>query len=91
MLKHVNGNIQLFNNKYLERLLITPTLPHDSLIVQTVVVDDEILEHADVLYKNHKALGWRPYSYKCKHCDAKVTRSSDKFITHLSVCKGLDD
>ena len=68
-----------------------PTLPHDSLIVQTVVVDDEILEHADVLYKNYKALGWRPYSYKCKHCDVKVTRSLDKFITHLTTCKGLDD
>ena len=68
------------------------TVPDDSLIVETVpTVDESIVEHADVLYKNYKALGWRPYSYKCKHCDAKVTRSLEKFITHLETCKGLDD
>jgi hypothetical protein len=93
MLKHVNGNIQAFNKKYLDRTPIIPTLPNDSLIVPRVEVDMiEILEHADVLYKKDKdKKGFRPYHYKCKHCGTKVTRSIDMFIKHLDLCEGLDD
>jgi hypothetical protein len=78
------SNIELYHHSK-----TVSTVPDDSLIVETV--DAEILEHADVLYKNYKALGWRPYSYRCKHCDLNVTRSLEKFIKHLETCKGLDD
>ena len=92
MIKHVNGNIQAFNEKYLDRTPITPTLPDDQAIVERVAYDMRpILEHADILYKNYVGLGWRPYSYKCRHCDTKVTRSLETFIRHLETCKGLDD
>ena len=94
------SNIELFNNKYLDPMPTLPTVPDDSLIVTTV--DAAILEHADVLYKHYAGSrasgsssgyvsGWRPYSYKCKYCDIKVTRSYENFIRHLESCKGLDD
>ena len=91
------SNIELFNNKYLDTLL------NDSLIVPRVEVDmSAILEHADILYKHYAGArasgsssgyvsGWRPYSYKCKYCDAKVTRSYEQFVKHLEGCEGLDD
>ena len=97
------SNIELFNNKYLDRTPIIPTLPNDQAIVERVEVDmTAILEHAVVLYKHYGgarangsvsgyAKGWRPYSYNCKHCDANVTRSLDMFIKHLDLCEGLDD
>ena len=103
MLKHVNGNIQAFNEKYLERLLITPTLPNDSLIVPRVEEDmAPILDHAHILYKIYAGSrangsssgyvsGWRPVSYKCKYCDSKATKSYENFVKHLEVCEGLDD
>ena len=59
--------------------------------VNSKIEDKAILEHADVLYKNYAGLGWRPFHYKCKHCDKKVTRSLEKFITHLEKCPGLED
>ena len=96
------SNIQLFNNKYLERLLITPTLPNDSLDKEIVprvppIPDESILEHADVMYKyylgaaNGNPTGWASYKYSCKYCKYKTTRSQDVFIRHLETCKGLDD
>ena len=85
------SNIELFNNKYLDRTPIMPTLPNDQAIVERVEYDMiAILEHADVLYKKDKK-GFRPYHYKCKHCGTKVTRSIDMFIKHLDLCEGLDD
>jgi hypothetical protein len=88
------SNIELFNNKYLDRtpiIPIIPTLPNDQLIVERVEYDMiEILEHADVLYKKDKK-GFKPYHYKCKHCETKVTRSIDQFVLHLDLCEGLDD
>jgi len=87
------SNIELFNNKYLDRTPIMPTVPDDQAIVTTVVYDmAAILDHADVLYKKEKGKkGFKPYHYKCKHCDTKVTRNIDQFVLHLDSCKGLDD
>ena len=87
------SNIELFNNKYLDRTPIIPTVPDDQLIVTTVVYDmAAILDHADVLYKKDKnKKGFRPYHYKCKHCGTKVTRNVEQFVRHLETCKGLDD
>ena len=85
------SNIELFHHKYLDRTPIIPTVPDDQLIVETVEYDmAEILEHADVLYKKDRK-GFRPYHYKCKHCDTKTTRSIEQFVLHLEGCKGLDD
>ena len=85
------SNIELFHHKYLDRTPIIPTVPDDQLIVETVDYDmTEILAHADILYKKDRK-GFRPYHYKCKHCDANVTRSLDMFTKHLEVCEGLDD
>ena len=84
------SNIELFNSKYLDRTPIIPTVPDDQLIVETVEYDmAEILEHADVLYKKDRK-GFRPYHYKCKHCDTKTTRSIEQFVLHLEGCKGLE-
>ena len=66
-------------------------MPDDQLIVETVDYDmTEILAHADILYKKDRK-GFRPYHYKCKHCDAKTTRSIEQFVLHLDSCKGLED
>jgi len=87
------SNIELFHHKYLDRTPIIPTVPDDQLIVETVEYDmTEILAHADVLYKKDKnKKGFKPYHYKCKHCETKVTRSIDMFVSHLESCKGLVD
>ena len=86
------SNIELFHHKYLDRTPIIPTVPDDQLIVETVEYDMiEILAHADVLYKKDIKKGWKPYHYKCKHCETKVTRSIDQFVLHLESCKGLRD
>ena len=85
------SNIELFNSKYLDRTPIIPTVPDDQLIVETVDYDmTEILAHADILYKKDRK-GFRPYHYKCKHCDAKTTRSIEQFVLHLDLCEGLDE
>ena len=85
------SNIELFNSKYLDRTPIILTVPDDQLIVETVEYDmTEILAHADILYKKDRK-GFRPYHYKCKHCDAKTTRSIEQFVLHLDSCKGLED
>jgi hypothetical protein len=85
------SNIELFNKKYLDRTPIIPTVSDDQLIVETVEYDmTEILAHADILYKKDRK-GFRPYHYKCKHCDAKTTRSIEQFVLHLDSCKGLED
>ena len=85
------SNIELFHHKYLDRTPIIPTVPDDQLIVETVDYDmTEILAHADILYKKDRK-GFRPYHYKCKHCDAKTTRSIEQFVLHLDSCKGLED
>ena len=85
------SNIELFHHKYLDRTPIIPTVPDDQLIVETVEYDmTEILAHADILYKKDRK-GFRPYHYKCKHCDAKTTRSIEQFVLHLDSCKGLED
>ena len=88
------SNIELFHHKYLDRTPIILTVPDDALnkeIVETVEYDmTEILAHADILYKKDKK-GFRPYHYKCKHCDAKTTRSIEQFVLHLDSCKGLED
>ena len=88
------SNIELFHHKYLDRTPIIPTVPDDALnkeIVETVDYDmTEILAHADILYKKDRK-GFRPYHYKCKHCDAKTTRSIEQFVLHLDSCKGLED
>ena len=85
------SNIELFHHKYLDRTPIMSTVPDDQLIVETVEYDmTEILAHADILYKKDKK-GFRPYHYKCKHCDAKTTRSIEQFVLHLDSCKGLED
>ena len=82
------SNIELFNSRYLDS---TPTVPDDQVIVETVEYDMiEILEHANILYKKDKK-GFKPYHYKCKHCETKVTRSIDQFVLHLESCKGLRD
>ena len=103
MIENVNGNIQAFNKKYLDRTPIIPTLPDDSLIVPRVEEDmTPILEHAHILYKIYAGSrangsasgyvsGWRPVSYKCKYCDSKATKSYENFVKHLEVCEGLDD
>jgi len=97
------SNIELFNNKYLDRTPIIPTVPNDQAIVTTVAYDmADIIEHADILYKHYAGArangsasgyvsGWRPVSYKCKYCDKKATKSLDMFVLHLETCKGLDD
>ena len=85
------SNIELFNSKYLDRTPIILTVPDDALIVETVDYDmTEILAHADILYKKDRK-GFRPYHYKCKHCDTKTTRSIEQFVLHLEGCKGLED
>ena len=86
------GNIELFNKRYKDSTLDT-TVPDDQVIVETVEYDMiAIMEHADVLYKKDKdKKGFRPYHYKCKHCDTKTTRSIEQFVLHLEGCKGLDD
>ena len=77
------SNIELFNNKYLDRTPIIPTVVYDMAA---------ILDHADVLYKKEKGKkGFKPYHYKCKHCGTKVTRNVEQFVRHLETCKGLDD
>ena len=84
------SNIELFNKRYKDSTVDT-TVPDDQLIVETVEYDMiEILEHANILYKKDKK-GFRPYHYKCKHCETKVTRSIDQFVLHLESCKGLRD
>ena len=103
MTEYVNGNIQAFNEKYLESLPIIPTLPNDQAIVERVAYDmAAIMEHADILYKHYAGArangsssgyvaGWRAVSYKCKYCDSKATKSYENFVKHLEGCEGLDD
>tara|TARA_R110000764_G_scaffold37749_2_gene83832 strand:- start:1 stop:315 length:315 start_codon:yes stop_codon:yes gene_type:complete len=85
------SNIELFNNKYLDS---KPTVQADPLIVETVLVDAEILEHCTVQYKYYMdkgaVKGWRVYNYRCNYCSNTVKGTSD-FAKHIETCKGLED
>ena len=81
MINDVNGNnlsnIEIYHNK----VTVQETVAYDT---------DELREHADITYKKYETGKWKVFSYKCKHC-LTVSKSVEKFVTHLETCKGLDD
>ena len=71
------SNIELYNNSL-------------SSAETNVVVDKDILQHADVLYKMYESGKWKAFNYKCRHCTS-IVKSVEKLIIHLQTCKGLED
>ena len=71
------SNIELYNNR-----MITSKA--------NAIVDKEILQHADVLYKMYETGEWKAFNYKCRHCTS-IVKSVEKLIIHLQTCKGLED